>query len=134
VANKLRLPRMIREIASSLLKSPFTREYPKVKVGVPEGFRGRHILYPERCISCGLCERDCPANAIKLVETADKRLPVFHLDLCIFCFQCADSCPRSAIEPSTLFEMSSTKKEELILKPKALISSYKNVFKGDDKK
>lgn len=133
MANKLRLPTMIREIASSLLKRPFTRKYPKVKVAVPEGFRGRHILYPERCISCGLCERDCPANAIKMVETADKRLPVFYLDLCIFCFQCADSCPRNAIEPSTLFEMASTKKEELILKPKVLISSYKNVLKGDDK-
>ena len=134
MANKLRLPTMIREIASSLLKSPFTRKYPKVKVAVPEGFRGRHILYAERCISCGLCERDCPANAIKLVETADRKLPMFHLDLCIFCYQCADSCPRNAIEPSALFEMSSTKKEELILKPKALIFSDKNAFEGDVEK
>lgn len=125
MANKLRLPAMMREIASSLLKGAFTQEYPKVKVAVPEDFRGRHILHPERCISCGLCERDCPADAIKLVETVEKRLPVFYLDLCIFCFQCADSCPRNAIESSTLFELSSTEREKLILEPEVLISSYR---------
>lgn len=131
MANKSRWPAMIREIASSLLKGPFTREYPKARVPVPEDFRGRHILYPERCISCGLCERDCPADAIELVETVEKRLPIFHLDLCIFCFQCADSCPRNAIESSTLFEISSTKREELILKPEVPISSYKTLRKGE---
>lgn len=131
MTDKSRLPAMLREIASSLFKSPFTREYPKVKVAAPEDFRGRHVLYPERCISCGLCERDCPADAIKLVETAEKRLPVFYLDLCIFCFQCADSCPRNAIEPSTLFELSSTKREKLVLEPKAPFRVTKNMPRRD---
>jgi len=122
MANKKRMPSMIREIASSIFKKPFTREYPNVRVEVPEGFRGRHILDPEKCISCGLCERDCPSKAIELVEVSGKRMPMFYLDRCIFCYQCAESCPREAIKLSTVFELSTTNREGMLVKPEEFIS------------
>jgi len=112
-------------MGSCLFKKPFTREYPAVKVEVPAGYRGRHIFYPDKCISCGLCERDCPANAIELVEVSGKRMPMFYLDRCIFCYQCAESCPREAIELSTNFEMSTTEKEGMLITPEEFISKQK---------
>jgi hydrogenase-4 component H len=125
MANKMKLPSMIRDIASSIFKKPFTREYPAARVEVPEGFRGRHVLDPEKCISCGLCERDCPSKAIELVEVAGKRMPMFYLDRCIFCYQCVESCPRDAIRLSKAFELSTTDKEGLLVKPEEFIPQQK---------
>jgi formate hydrogenlyase subunit 6 len=125
VAKRRRLPALIKDMGSCLFKKPFTREYPAVKVEVPEGYRGRHIFYPEKCISCGLCERDCPANAIELIEVSGKRMPHFYLDRCIFCYQCAEACPRDAIQLSANFEMSTTEKEELLVTPEEFISEQK---------
>ncbi len=108
---------MLKDMASCIFKKPFTREYPAVKVEADAGFRGRHIFYPEKCISCGLCEKDCPANAIELVEVSGKRMPMFYLDRCIFCYQCVESCPREAIKMSTNFELATTDKEGMLIKP-----------------
>jgi len=129
---KRRLPAMIKDIGLCIFKKPFTREYPAVKVEVPEGYRGRHTFDPEKCISCGLCERDCPAKAIELIEVSGKRMPHFYLDRCIFCYQCAESCPREAIKLSTNFEMSTTEKEELLVTPEEFISKQK-VTSDEDK-
>lgn len=120
-----RLPAMIKDMGSCLFKKPFTREYPAVKVEVPEGYRGRHILNPEKCISCGLCERDCPAQAIELVEVSGKRMPKFYLDRCVFCYLCSEGCPREAITLSPNYEMSTTETEELLVLPEEFISKQK---------
>ena len=124
-----RLPAMIKDMGSCLFKKPFTREYPAVKVEVPEGYRGRHILNPEKCISCGLCERDCPAQAIELVEVSGKRMPKFFLDRCIFCYQCAETCPRNAIELSPNYEMSTTDTKELVVNPEEFLPERKPAAK-----
>jgi len=129
---KKRLPALIKDMGLCIFKKPFTREYPAVKVEVPEGYRGRHIFYPDKCISCGLCERDCPANAIELVEVSGKRMPKFFLDRCIFCYQCAESCPREAIKLSTNFEMSTTEKEGMLITPEEFISKQ-TVTSDEDK-
>ncbi len=120
-----RLPALIKDVGSCLFKKPFTREYPAVKVEVPEGYRGRHILNPEKCISCGLCERDCPAQAIELVEVSGKRMPKFYLDRCVFCYLCSEGCPREAITLSQNYEMSTTETEELLVLPEEFISKQK---------
>ena len=125
MAKRRRLPALIKDMGLCIFKKPFTREYPAVKVEVPEGYRGRHVFYPEKCISCGLCERDCPAKAIELIEVSGKRMPHFYLDRCIFCYQCAESCPRNAIKLSTNFEMSTTEKEEMLITPEEFISNQK---------
>jgi len=132
VAKRRRLPALIKDMGLCIFKKPFTREYPAVKVEVPEGYRGRHIFYPDKCISCGLCERDCPANAIELVEVSGKRMPKFFLDRCIFCYQCAESCPRDAIKLSTNFEMSTTEKKGMLITPEEFISKQK-VTSDEDK-
>ena len=108
---------MLKEVLSYIFKKPATSKYPFVKAEVPEGFRGKQVFDIGLCISCGLCSRDCPAKAIEMVDVDGKRRPLFHLDLCIFCYQCAESCPRNAIKSSLIFELASTDKSDLVVKP-----------------
>ena len=112
---------MMKELLSQLFRKPATSKYPLAKAEVPEGFRGKQVYNIDLCISCGLCSRDCPAKAIEMVEVDGKRRPLFHLDLCVFCYQCAESCPRNAIMSSQFFELATTDKSTLVVKPEAKV-------------
>src|SRR4030066_531278 len=116
---KTRVSPMIKELLSNLFAKPATCKYPFVKAEVAEGFRGLQVFDIDLCISCGLCSRDCPAKAIEMVEVDGKRRPLFHLDQCIFCYQCAESCPRNAIKSSGIFELATTDKSALVVKPES---------------
>ncbi len=69
---------------------------------MPEFFGGllanlymkRPVLYPERCISCGECDRICPEDAIKM-----NQYPKISWWKCIRCYCCAEICPEDALEP-----------------------------------
>jgi len=108
---------MVKKVLSHLFRKPATTKYPFVKCEVPEGFRGKQVFDIDLCISCGLCSRDCPASAIEMVEVNGKKRPLFHLDQCIFCYQCAEGCPRNAIKSSSIFELATTCKSSLVVKP-----------------
>jgi len=124
---QIKMPQMIREIAAAIFKKPFTRQYPFTRPEVPEGLRGRQIFHPERCISCGLCARDCPAEAIEMVDVSGKKMPLIHLESCIFCYVCVENCPRNALTGSTFYELASTNKESLALRPEKPNSKEKDM-------
>jgi len=117
MAKKIKLSPMLKEVLCQIFRKPATRKYPEVKPKVPDDFRGRQIFDIDLCIGCGLCARDCPSKAIEMVDVEEKKKPLFHLDLCIFCYQCAESCPRNAIKTSKFFELASTNKYDLVIKP-----------------
>lgn len=48
----------------------------------------------EECIGCGLCQSNCPVEAIAPVNG----LRVIDQDVCIQCGTCFESCPVEAIE------------------------------------
>ncbi len=54
----------------------------------------RPTLKPEACISCGKCQKMCPAKAIEL----KKGLPRINRNKCISCFCCQEFCPKGALE------------------------------------
>jgi formate hydrogenlyase subunit 6/NADH:ubiquinone oxidoreductase subunit I len=117
MAKKIKLSPMLKEVVSQIFRVPATQKYPAVRPKVPEGFRGKQIFDINLCISCGLCASDCPAKAIEMVNVEGKKRPLFHLDRCVFCYQCAEGCPRNAITDTGFFELASTDKYDLVIKP-----------------
>ena len=47
------------------------------------------------CIGCGLCVRRCPRAAVKLTETAGRRVAAVDSSQCIGCGACEYICPAS---------------------------------------
>lgn len=60
----------------------------------PEGIRFKRELgfFPDTCIGCGECVRNCPQKAITMADGK----PVTDRALCDGCGQCADYCPGTA--------------------------------------
>ena len=94
---------MFRDALRSLIRRPITERYPFEQKSPPERLRGQLHWNPEQCIGCGLCVKDCPANALELI-TLDKKNKRFilryHLDRCTFCAQCVQSCRFKCLEMS----------------------------------
>jgi len=118
---KSRVSPMLRRAVSHIFTKPATTKYPFVKPTLPEDYRGLQVFDVNLCISCGLCSRDCPSKAIDMVDVGGKRRPQFKLDQCIFCYQCAESCPRNAIKSSVFYELATTDRASLVLKPQASV-------------
>jgi formate hydrogenlyase subunit 6/NADH:ubiquinone oxidoreductase subunit I len=106
---KMKIPRpgkMIRFVLGFLFKKPATTKYPYVKSKTIDGFRGKIKFYPEKCIGCKLCMKDCPSKAITIRDLGDKRFEAeFDLGKCIYCGQCVDSCLKKALEITDEFEL-----------------------------
>ena len=119
MAKKSRISPMWKRTASHIFTKPATCKYPFVKPQLADDFRGQQVFDISLCVSCGLCSRDCPAKAIEMVDVEGKKRPQFLLDRCVFCYQCAESCPRNAIKSSVIYELATTDKSSLVIKPKA---------------
>lgn len=48
----------------------------------------------DTCIACGLCEKKCPVEAIKIEENR----PVWIKDKCVMCLGCLHRCPKFSIQ------------------------------------
>jgi len=100
-----------------LFKKPATIAYPYGKLELEKNYRGRIEYHAESCIGCKLCERDCPASAIKIVNVGTKEEKVFELHLdyghCIFCAQCVDSCRKGCLTFSQNIELAGLDKDQM---------------------
>jgi formate hydrogenlyase subunit 6/NADH:ubiquinone oxidoreductase subunit I len=94
---------MLGDVLRSLVHKPVTRLYPFERHEPPERLRGQLDWDPTNCTGCGLCVKDCPAEAIEIitVNKAEKRFVMrYHLDRCLFCGQCVKSCRRKCLTQS----------------------------------
>jgi formate hydrogenlyase subunit 6/NADH:ubiquinone oxidoreductase subunit I len=81
---------LIRRVIQKALK-PFTMKPPET----PDGFRGRIVYDPSKCIGCGLCVRFCPSRTIKMKENRKIKL---DLSECCYCYTCQEICPTKCIK------------------------------------
>jgi formate hydrogenlyase subunit 6/NADH:ubiquinone oxidoreductase subunit I len=121
MAKKPRIPQIFKSAVSYLFAKPATNMYPYVKPLLSENFRGQPDFDIRLCIGCGLCCKECPSRAIEMVNIDGKNHPQFRLDKCIFCYQCADTCPKKAITNSTFYELATTDKSSLVMKPQPVL-------------
>ncbi|GBC75787.1 NADH-quinone oxidoreductase subunit I [archaeon HR06] len=98
---------------------------PKAQVGIP-GYRGRHILYLDKCTGCSLCAIACQniANCISMVkldvsypQNKKSIFPQIDYGNCVFCGFCVDACPFYALFMTDDHELSTTDKKSLIMSP-----------------
>ena len=92
------LGKIVPEAIKMLFKKEATVTYPKEPFPAPERFRGRLLADIKKCIGCKICERDCPAEAIKVIKVAEKQFNLeIYMDRCVSCGQCVDSCPTDTL-------------------------------------
>ena len=105
-----------------LFKKPLTIRFPYESLETSPRYRGKHEFDIEKCISCGICQRVCPNQAIRMVPAEDrekypKLYPEVDLGKCCFCALCQEFCPTKAIKLTTNYFMSTPNPDALILKP-----------------
>lgn len=54
----------------------------------------KHLHVSGKCIGCGLCESNCPVNAIELKSSK----PIWTKKNCAMCLECLHRCPAFAID------------------------------------
>ena len=118
MVKKLHAPTMLKSAIKSTFSKPVTTRYPDQKPQLPEKYRGQPVFDFNACIGCSLCSRDCPTKAIEMVKVAGRRRPQVNLSKCVFCYQCAETCPKKAINYSCQYELATTDKSTLVVKPK----------------
>jgi len=103
-------------------------EYPLEKMQMGPRYRAIHKLNAmlesgnDRCIGCGLCEKICIADCIRIDTYVDKnsRKAVgeysINLGRCIYCGYCAEVCPELAIVHTDDYEHSSEQRAHFTLK------------------
>jgi len=105
-----------------------TTKYPLEKLPISPRYRAVHKLLRliesgnERCIGCGLCEKICIANCIRMNTSKDensrKMVAEYTINFgrCIFCGYCAEVCPELAIVHGDRYENVSEQRAHFALK------------------
>lgn len=83
----------------NLFSKPATRLYPAEKRTLPQGTRGRLTINIDTCVMCGICQKKCPTDAIR-VEREAKRWSLDRLS-CISCGYCVEVCPKDSLALET---------------------------------
>jgi NADH-quinone oxidoreductase subunit I len=105
-----------------------TVQYPAEKLPISPRYRAVHELLSfiesenERCIGCGLCEKICISDCIRMDTKQDengrKVVSEYSINLgrCIFCGYCAEVCPELAIVHGGRYENASEQRAHFVIK------------------
>jgi len=107
---------LLSAVIEAITNPAETVDYPFGDLKLPEFFRGAILFDPEKCTGCGLCVRDCPAEALEIEKKSREEYKLIHYPArCAYCGQCEDSCRRGAISFSNNLVIATTNGEKLIV-------------------
>ena len=108
-----------------------TVQYPEEREEIAENYRNFPFLVfdgsdPEaglRCVSCKICEKECPPQCNFITQARDehgkllKQPKVFDIDIsvCMSCQICVEVCPFDAIKMDNTYELSGSNRFSALL-------------------
>ena len=121
----MRYPKLreLKEAITAIIKGPCTTKYPYRPHSPAKRFRGKPVYSNDGCIACAACALVCPARAIEVKDTSDRkkavRRMVLHLDECHYCGQCSALCTTRAdkvpgIKHTTEFDLAGLDRRQMI--------------------
>jgi NADH-quinone oxidoreductase subunit I len=112
-----------------------TIQYPEERDEIEENYRNFPFLVYDgsdpdaglRCTSCKICEKECPPQAIFIIQDRDekgkalKRPRVFDIDIsvCMSCQICTEVCPFDSIKMDKNYELSVPERFNALLRHKS---------------
>ena len=69
------VPRVLR----TLIQEPVTVAFPRGPLELSQAYRGQIVIDIERCKGCGLCAKDCPADALTVERLGRESVRIIHL-------------------------------------------------------
>ena len=103
----------IKQAVANLFKPPVTSQYPLKPKEFAPGVRGRVVNDVSQCILCGMCEKSCPAGALKV----DRKTGQWKIDpfACVQCGACVSACPKKCLHMDPHYAAPGLAKSEIIL-------------------
>ncbi|MEA3327984.1 MAG: 4Fe-4S binding protein [Chloroflexota bacterium] len=107
---------LLSAILDAFIQAPETVDYPYGPLELADGFRGAIVFDTEKCIGCGLCVRNCPAEALHFDKKSREEYRLIHYPArCAYCAQCEDDCRHGAIYHSNHLVSPTTNPEGLVV-------------------
>lgn len=86
---------MARTVVKSVFRKPATLMYPVKSAKITTLSRGHVVIDVSRCISCRICQKKCPSQAIS-VDPKEKTWQINRLR-CNVCNSCVETCPAKCL-------------------------------------
>lgn len=103
-------------------------------------FDGDDAMAGLRCVSCLICEKECPPKCIFIEKSTDKKPDAvgklqfyparFNIDVsvCMSCQICVEVCPFDAIKMDNAFEASASTRFDALLWPKEKLAKSNEYY------